>query len=183
MSKIGKLPIVLAQGVTATVQGHEVQLTGPKGNVSYTVPQGLSVVVEDGRMVVAAKDKQDKTIRAMFGLTRANLANIAKGLDAGFEKKLELSGVGYRAQVQGVDLVLSLGYSHPVKFKPLQGVAFAVTDNVISITGTDKVQVGQMAAIVRSVRPPEPYKGKGIKYQGERVRRKAGKAAKAAGGK
>lgn len=183
MSKIGKLPITLSQNVTATVQGQQVQISGPKGNMSYTLPHGVSVVVEDGRMVVAAKNKENKSVRALYGLTRANLANIVKGVDAGFEKKLELAGVGYRAQVQGADLVLSLGYSHPVKFKPLQGVTFAVADNIISITGTDKVQVGQMAAIVRGVRPPEPYKGKGIKYQGERVRRKAGKAAKAAGGK
>jgi large subunit ribosomal protein L6 len=119
----------------------------------------------------------------MFGLTRANLANIIKGLDTGFEKKLELQGVGYRAQMQGNDLVLSLGFSHPVKFSPDPAIKITVAENVITIVGTDKALVGLTAAKIRGVKPPEPYKGKGIRYKGEQVRRKAGKAAKAVGGK
>lgn len=182
MSKIGKLPITLANGVSVTVQGNQVQVNGPKGNVSYAIPEGISVIVEEGRVVVK-KEKDDRTIRAMYGLTRANLANLMKGVDTGFEKKLELSGVGYRATMQGTMLVLSLGFAHPVKITPPAGVTINVVDNGIIVAGGDKIQVGQLAAQIRAVKPPEPYKGKGIKYAGERVRRKAGKAAKAAGAK
>lgn len=183
MSKIGKLPIAIPDGVTVTVQGSQVQINGTKGNSSYTVPAGIAAAVTDGNVVVTAEHKEDRAVRAVYGLTRANLANVIKGMSAGFEKKLELAGVGYRAQMQGTDLVLSLGFSHPVKIKPLQGVTLTVADNGITVTGTDKMSVGQMAAVIRAVRPPEPYKGKGIKYKGERIRRKAGKAAKAAGAK
>ena len=181
MSKIGKLPIILTQGVTATVNGSSVQIAGPKGNASYVVPSGMTVTVADGKVVVEAENKSDKKVRAMYGLTRANLANIVKGLDTGFEKKLELAGVGYRAQMQGTDLVLSLGFSHPVKFTPKAGVTINVVDNVIVISGSNKTDVGEAAANIRAIKKPEPYKGKGIKYVGEKIRRKAGKAAKAAG--
>jgi large subunit ribosomal protein L6 len=183
MSKIGKLPITLGSGVSVSIQGDQAQITGPKGNVSYTIPAGVSVVVEDGRALVTIKDNQDRNVRAVYGLTRANLANIIKGLDTGFEKKLELVGVGYRAVMQGAQLVLSLGFAHPVKFTPPAGVTLNVVDNAIVVGGSDKIAVGQMAAQIRAVKPPEPYKGKGIKYTGEHVRRKAGKAAKAAGAK
>lgn len=183
MSKIGRMPIILTSGTNVTVSGSQVQISGAKGNASYAIPSGMTVEVADGKVVVSTKDTSDKKIRAMYGLTRANLANVIKGVDKGFEKKLELAGVGYRAQMQGTDLVLSLGFSHPVKFKPLPGITIAVVDNSIVITGADKTLVGEMAANIRAVKPPEPYKGKGIKYQGERIRRKAGKAAKAAGAK
>ncbi len=183
MSKIGKLPIPLANGVNVTVSGDQVQVTGVKGNVSYTIPQGMTVTVADGRVTVEAENKNDRTVRAMYGLTRANLANIIKGVDTGFEKKLEMTGVGYKANMQGDTLVLSLGFSHPVKFAPREGLKVAVVDNAIVVSGTDKTLVGELAAEIRAVRPPEPYKGKGIRYKGEHVRRKAGKAAKAAGAK
>ncbi len=183
MSKIGKLPIVLGSGISAVVQGNQVQITAVKGNATYTIPSGMTVTVLDGKITVEQIDKTDKKLRAMYGLTRANLANVIKGVDTGFEKKLELAGVGYRAQMQGNDLVLSLGFSHPVKFTPKDGIKIAVVDNGITISGADKMLVGEMAAEIRAVRPPEPYKGKGIKYKGEKVRRKAGKAAKAAGAK
>ena len=183
MSKIGRMPIILASGVNVTVSGSQVQVTGTKGNVSYTIPSGMTVEVADGKVLVTTKNVNDKKVRALYGLTRANLANVIKGVDKGFEKKLKLAGVGYRAQMQGTELVLSLGFSHPVKFKPLTGVTIAVVDNGIVISGIDKTLVGEMAANIRAVKPPEPYKGKGIKYQGERIRRKAGKAAKAAGAK
>jgi large subunit ribosomal protein L6 len=183
MSKIGRMPITLTSGINVTVSGSQVQITGTKGNASYTIPSGMTVEVAEGKVVVGATNLNDKKVRAMYGLTRANLANVIKGVDKGFEKKLELAGVGYRAQMQGTDLVLSLGFSHPVKFKPLPGVTISVADNVIVISGADKTLVGETAAKIRAVRPPEPYKGKGIKYQGERIRRKAGKAAKAAGAK
>jgi large subunit ribosomal protein L6 len=183
MSKIGKLPITVGNGVTVVVQGDQVQVAGPKGNVSYTVPVGISVKVNEGIVQVDAENKQNRTVRAMYGLTRANLANVIKGVDTGFEKILELTGVGYRAQMQGATLVLSLGFSHPVKFTAPAGIQVSVADNTIIIAGMDKVAVGQLAAQIRAVRPPEPYKGKGIKYKGEKIRRKAGKAAKAAGAK
>ncbi|HZE87268.1 MAG TPA: 50S ribosomal protein L6, partial [Methylomirabilota bacterium] len=163
MSKIGKLPIILGSGVSATVQGSQVNVTGPKGNVNYTFPQGIEVSVTEGKVTVQAKDLSDRKVRALYGLTRANLNNAIKGIDTGFEKRLELVGVGYRAQMQGADLVLSLGFSHPVKFQPKAGITIDVKDNGIIITGTDKMLVGETAANIRAIRPPEPYKGKGIK--------------------
>src|SRR6185369_2611379 len=182
MSKIGRMPIILNSGVTVTVQGSQVQIAGTKGNTVYDVPSGMTVEVVEGKVLVTTKNLTDKKVRAMYGLTRANLNNAIKGVDTGFEKKLELVGVGYRAQMQGTDLVLSLGFSHPVKFSPLPGVKIDVVDNGITISGADKTLVGELAARIRAVRPPEPYKGKGIKYKGEKIRRKAGKAAKAAAG-
>lgn len=181
MSKIGKMPIALNTGVTVTVQGSELQASGLKGSASMTLPAGIHVTVAENIVTVTTDDLSDKKSKAMYGLMRANIANLIKGVDTGFEKKLEMTGVGYKAQMQGTDLVLSLGFSHPVKFTPLDGVKIAVVDNGIVVTGNDKSQVGEMAAKIRAVRPPEPYKGKGIRYKGERIRRKAGKAAKAAG--
>ncbi len=181
MSKIGKLPITLGSNVAVQVQGSEATVTGPKGTMSMTIPAGVKVAQEEGKVILTVDDQEDRKVRAMYGLTRANLANLIKGVDTGFEKQLEIVGVGYRANMQGTDLVLSLGFAHPVKFKPVTGIALSVTDNVISVAGSDKVQVGEIAAEIRAAKPPEPYKGKGIKYKGERIRRKAGKAAKAAG--
>lgn len=183
MSKIGKLPIPVANGVTVAVENNKINVTGPKGTASIDLPAGIGIDQQEGKVVVTAQNKEDRKVRAMYGLTRANLANLIKGLDAGFQKQLEITGVGYRAQMQGTDLVLSLGFSHPVKIKPLNGLTLAVADNVITISGSDKTLVGEMAAKIRGVKPPEPYKGKGIRYKDERVRRKAGKAAKAAGAK
>ncbi len=181
MSKIGKLPITIVQGVSLTVEDKAVQVTGPKGMATVNKPEGIAVNINETTVIVSAKEQNDKKIRSLFGMFRANLANAMKGVDSGFEKKLEMAGVGYRSQMQGEDLVLSVGFSHPVKFSPKDGIKLGVADNVISVSGMDKAMVGEMAAEIRAVRPPEPYKGKGIKYQGEYVRRKAGKAAKAAG--
>lgn len=181
MSKIGKLPITISQGVSLSVEANSVKVTGPKGEAIVNKPEGIEVKVSEGVATVSAKEQNDKKIRSLFGMFRANLANAVKGVDTGFEKKLEMTGVGYRAQMQGADLVLSLGFSHPVKFTPKSGIKLNVADNVMSVMGIDKALVGEMAAEIRSVRPPEPYKGKGIRYQGEYIRRKAGKAAKAAG--
>jgi len=183
MSKIGKLPIILQEGTTVAVQGRQVQITAPKGTATYQLPEGIAIEVADSKIMVKTSAPLSNQLRALYGLTRANLANIIKGINTGFEKKLELSGVGYRAQMQGNDLVLSLGFSHPVKFSQPAGIKISVADNVITISGADKMLVGQVAAQIRAIRPPEPYKGKGIKYKGERIRRKAGKAAKAAGAK
>lgn len=183
MSKIGKLPITVGNGVTVTVNAREVTVAGPKGNGTLPLPEGIDIVTQEGKVVVTAKNVADRKVKAMYGLTRANLANLIKGLDTGFQKQLEINGVGYRAAMQGTDLSLSLGFSHPVKFHPQQGVTITVADNVITVAGSDKQLVGEAAAMIRKVKPPEPYKGKGIRYKGERVRRKAGKAAKAAGAK
>lgn len=180
MSKIGKKPIEIKSGITVMVQGSLVKINGPKGQFEYQIPDGIEVVVEDTRVIVKPTKKNDKTVSALFGLTRANLANMMSGAEKEFEKKLELVGVGYKAQLQGVDLVLSLGFSHPVRFTPKAGIKFLVAGNVITVSGSDNSLVGEMAANIRAVKPPEPYKGKGIKYVGEKIRKKAGKAAKAA---
>lgn len=183
MSKIGKLPISLTQGTTVTVTNDQVAISGTKGNTTYTLPKGFSLNQEENVVTVVPPKTMNGTLRAMYGLTRANLANAVKGVETGFEKKLELVGVGFRSQMQGEDLVLSLGYSHPVKITPLAGIKIAVVDGIIVVSGISKSDVGLMADKIRGVRPPEPYKGKGIKYVGEYIRRKAGKAAKAVGGK
>lgn len=183
MSKIGKLPITVKDTMSVSITGQEISVTGSKGTYTTVIPAGIEVSYEDGKMTVTQTKKNDVHTRALYGLTRATLANLVTGAEEGFVKKLELTGVGYRAVVQGTDLVLSLGFSHPVKFKPEPGITFAVQDNVILVSGSDKTVVGNTAANIRKVRPPEPYKGKGIKYAGEFIRRKAGKAAKAVGGK
>ena len=173
--------ITISEGINVSIADSIIKVTGSKGEMTFPIPAGIKVELKDNQVIVSQENTNDRFGRAAFGLTRASLANMIKGTGVGFEKKLELVGVGYRAQMQGSDLVLSLGYSHPVKFKPLTGVEIKVEDNVISVTGIDKMLVGQAADKIRSIRPPEPYKGKGIKYVGEYVRRKAGKAAKAVG--
>lgn len=182
MSKIAIIPIIIRENVSVSFEGNKVLVNGPKGSLSFSVPEGIKAEVKEGQIIVSQKKENDEKTRPLFGLTRAILNNLVKGVSEGFEKKLELSGVGYRAQASGNTLTLSVGYSHPVIIKVQDGITFGVQENVITITGIDKVLVGDTAAKVRSIRPPEPYKGKGIKYVGERVRRKAGKAAKAVGG-
>ncbi|MCL5970644.1 MAG: 50S ribosomal protein L6 [Patescibacteria group bacterium] len=188
MSKIGKMPVEIKEGVNVALENRVVSVTGPKGNFSYTLPEGINIKKEDEKLVISQETsnvdkKKLKKLSALSGLVRATIANYITGVNEGFEKKLELSGVGYRAQVAGNDLVLSLGFSHPVKVSAVPGITFKVAENVISIAGSDKSLVGDVAAKIRAIRPPEPYKGKGISYKGERIRRKAGKAAKAVGGK
>lgn len=180
MSRIGKQPVLIKDGVTLSLEDGVVVASGPKGKLSFAIPDQIAVAVENGSAKVSmiAPSKQ---LRALFGLTRASIANMVKGVSEGFSKELLLSGVGYRAQTSGQDLSLSVGFSHPVKFVAPTGVTFAVVENTITISGIDKKLVGDIAAEIRSVRPPEPYKGKGISYKGERIRRKAGKAAKAVG--
>ena len=182
MSKIGRLPIIVPEGVNISVQDNIVSVNGTKGQATYTIPQGIRVSLKDSKVLLEL-DEIGSVTKALYGLTRANLANVIKGMHVGFEKKLELHGVGYRAQMQGTDLVLSLGFSHPVKFRPDSSIKITVAENIITVTGTNKALVGLMADKIRSVKPPEPYKGKGIRYKGEQVKKKAGKAAKAVGGK
>ncbi len=183
MSKIGRTPIIIKDGVNIALENNIVKISGTKGQSVYTIPSGINISQEDGKLTLSVDNNNDRSKRAMFGLTRANLANVIKGVSEGFERKLELIGTGFRAQMQGTDLVLSLGFSHPVKFHVDPQVKITVVENVITVTGTDKTLVGLTAARIRDIKPPEPYKGKGIKYKGEFIRRKAGKAAKAVGGK
>ena len=182
MSKIAKKPVEIKTGVNVTIENQEVKISGPKGNLTFNVPLGIKAQVKDGNIIVSQLKENDEKTKALFGLTRSILVNLVKGVTEGFEKKLELSGVGFRAQSSGDTLTLSLGFSHPVIVKGDPGITFAVEENVITIMGIDKILVGNTAAKIRKLRPPEPYKGKGIKYIGERIRRKAGKAAKAVAG-
>jgi large subunit ribosomal protein L6 len=163
--------------VKIDIDGSAVKVTGPRGNLSRVVDSEMRLHVEDGRVMVTRPSDQPRH-RAMHGLTRALVANMVTGVDQGFRKTLELVGVGYRAQKQGTKLVLALGFSHPVEIDPPDGISFEVEGPRVHIDGIDKEQVGQVAANIRKLRPPEPYLGKGIRYQGERVRRKAGKSGK-----
>jgi large subunit ribosomal protein L6 len=182
MSRIGNLPISVPKEVVATVNDSLVEFKGPKGQVSFVVPAGIGVKLDNGIITVSCY-RNDKKTKSMFGFVRAHLANEITGITTGFTKTLELSGVGYRAVVQGANLVLSVGFSHQVTIAPPKGVTFAVSEGRIVVSGSNKQVVGQVAANVRAVKPPEPYKGKGIKYEGEYIRKKAGKSAKAVGGK
>jgi large subunit ribosomal protein L6 len=181
MSRIGRLPVELPQGVTAEVTGHEIKIVGPRGTMSQTYPRTIDVEVKDGEVLVTLK-KVTKQGSSSFGTTRALIANIVKGVSEGWKKQMEIIGTGYKAEVQGDSLVLTVGYSHPIKIEAPEGITFKVEKSFITVEGNNKETVGQVSADIRSTRPPEPYKGKGIKYVGEIIRRKAGKAAKTAGG-
>jgi len=177
LSRIGKQPIELPSGVNVAIGPGRVQVNGPLGELSQSVPARMQISQEDGSLVVKRPTERGDD-RALHGLTRSLLANMVEGVTKGFEKRLELQGVGYRAALRGTDLELNVGYSHPVVIKPPQGINFEVPDATsVLVKGIDKQQVGEMAAQVRKVRPPEPYKGKGIRYEGEYVRRKVGKRA------
>jgi len=180
MSKIGRLPITIPSGVTLTLDGNQVAVKGPKGELHYTVNNKIKLALENGVLTIT-RTSEDKPVRALHGLTRALIANMVKGVSVGFSKTMELVGTGYRARLAGTKLILSLGYSHEIEFVPPQGIELKVEGtNSITVSGYDIQAVGQVAAEIRSYRKPEPYKGKGIRYAGEVVRRKAGKAAKAA---
>ncbi len=178
MSNIGKQPIKIKDGVQVTVENNKAVVSGPKGALEQNIPSGIAVEVADGQIVVK-KTRESRELEKFYGLTRALLANMVTGVSEGFTKQLELSGVGYRAKVEGRDLVLNVGFAHPVRINPPEGVTFAMTDNIINVQGINKELVGDIASKIRKVRPPDPYKAKGIKYVGEIVRRKAGKSAKA----
>ncbi len=179
MSRIGKLPVSIPGGVTITVgDDNLVTVKGPKGALSTKVSPEMKVTQEDGTLHVE-RSSDDKRHRALHGLTRSLIHNMVVGTTEGFEKKLEIVGVGYRAQMDGNNLVLNVGYSHPVTIEPPEGISFALaTPNKLAVKGIDKQLVGQVAADIRAVRRPEPYKGKGIRYENEYVRRKAGKTGK-----
>ncbi len=176
MSRIGKKPIDLPQGVDVSVDGTAVRVEGPKGVLEREFHGNIRIRVEDGRLLVERKSDSPLD-KSLHGLSRTLLNNMVTGVTAGFQKTLELVGVGYRASKQGKKLVLAVGYSHPVEIEPPEGIDIDVpTPNKVVVRGVDKEKVGAVAANIREVREPEPYKGKGIKYEGERIRRKAGKA-------
>jgi large subunit ribosomal protein L6 len=180
MSRIGKEPIAIPDGVDVDLQGSRVTVTGPGGTLHQDVSPELTVRLDDGTVRVE-RPSDEREHRALHGLTRTLIANMVEGVTKGFEKRLEIQGVGYRAALRGSDLELQVGYSHPVEFSAPEGISFEVpAPNRIVVKGIDKQLVGETAARIRKVRKPEPYKGKGIRYEGEYVRKKAGKAAKAA---
>jgi large subunit ribosomal protein L6 len=180
LSRIGKLPIQLPAPVKVTLQPGHVKVEGPKGQLERTLPADITVKQVDGQLVFE-RPSDDYKHRALHGLVRSLVANMVIGVNEGYTKHLELVGVGYRVAKQGDEITLSLGFSHPIKFKPPAGVTIDVQDQTkFSVSGIEKEAVGQVAADIRGFRPPEPYKGKGVMYRGEKVRRKAGKAGKGA---
>ncbi|HZC30565.1 MAG TPA: 50S ribosomal protein L6 [Gaiellaceae bacterium] len=177
MSRIGRKPIEIPSGVTVSLDPGRVQVAGPLGTLQQQVPLRMRIAQEEATIVVSRPTERGDD-RALHGLTRTLISNMVEGVTKGFEKRLEIQGVGYRAALKGSDLELLVGYSHPVTIKPRTGITFEVpTPTQVIVKGTDKQQVGQTAAEIRKVRPPEPYKGKGIRYEGEYVRRKVGKRA------
>jgi large subunit ribosomal protein L6 len=181
MSKIGKQPVLIPAGVTVEVDGHNVKVTGPKGTMERHFPAEISVEVKEGKVLVSTKGS-GKYIMSIFGTIRALINNDVKGVSEGWSKKLELVGTGFKAELAGTILSLTVGYSHPVKIEAPKGITFKVEKTVVTVEGFDRELVGQVSADIRGVRPPEPYKGKGIKYSDEVIRRKAGKAAAAKAG-
>ncbi|MFQ5522427.1 MAG: 50S ribosomal protein L6 [Acidimicrobiia bacterium] len=179
MSRVGKMPVTVPSGVEVTIDGSRVAVKGPKGELSRTFPERISFVMESEAITVSRPDDSRQS-KALHGLSRALLHNMVVGVSEGYTKELEIQGVGYRAALKGSNIELQVGFSHPVTVAPPEGVTFEVPEPTkIKVSGIDKELVGQVAASIRKVRPPEPYKGKGIRYSGEYVRRKAGKAGKA----
>ena len=181
MSRIGRMPIEVPAGVSVEIQGSLVRVKGPRGELARTFDKDMTILVE-GKQLRVSRPTDSPSHRALHGLTRALLANMVQGVSSGFQKRLHVEGVGYRAETQGGDLVLNVGYSHPVRITPPEGITITVDKGYrdLVVEGVDKELVGEVAAKIRAVRRPEPYKGKGIRYQDEQVRRKAGKAGKAA---
>lgn len=178
MSRIGKDPVAVPAGVEVTVNGQDIAVKGPKGQLSLTIAEPISVAQEDGRLVVSRPDDERRS-RSLHGLTRTLIANMVTGVTQGYEKKMEIFGVGYRVQQKGSNLEFALGYSHPVPIEAPEGITFVVeSPTKFSVSGIDKQKVGQISAVIHGLRKPDPYKGKGIRYAGEVVRRKVGKTGK-----
>ncbi len=179
MSRIGKRPIPIPSKVTLTIEGQQITVKGPKGELTRVLPAQV-ILEQEGEALLVKRRDESRMARQRHGLSRTLVANMVDGVSQGFQKRLEIQGVGYRAQVQGRNLILNVGYSKPVEMNPPEGITVAVENNTnVIVSGIDKEIVGNVAAQIRAVRPPEPYKGKGIRYAGEQVRRKAGKAGKA----
>jgi large subunit ribosomal protein L6 len=175
MSRIGKKLIEIPQGVKVETTEKEIKVSGPKGELKQTIHPEIKVEIKDGKIFVSPKTELSKKGRGLWGLYRALISNMVTGVSKGFEKKLEIEGVGFKANVEGENLVLNLGFTNPVKIAKIPGVNFLVEKNVVTVSGPDKERVGHMAALIRKQKKAEPYKGKGIKYQGEKIRRKEGK--------
>ena len=181
MSRVGRLPVVVPSGVDVKIEGSHVEIKGPKGEMAFTFSPQIEILLNENEIQVN-RPSDAREMRSLHGTTRALIQNMVTGVSDGFQKELQLVGVGYRANMEGKNLVLNVGYSHPVVVEPPEGISFEVGDRnqQIFISGIDKQAVGQIAADVRKIRPPEPYKGKGIRYKDEYIRRKAGKAGKVA---
>ena len=187
MSRIGKQPIKVSQGTEIKIEGDTIKVKGSKGELSFDLPSEIKAEMKEDNILISPRNKETKQnesadkkaneVSALWGLTRALIFNMVKGVTEGFEKKLEIQGVGYKAAMQGNKLVMQLGFSHPVELEMPEGVELKVEKNIIIVSGIDKQKVGQTAAKIRDFKKPEPYKGKGIRYEGEKVRRKAGKKA------
>jgi large subunit ribosomal protein L6 len=178
MSRIGKVPVPVPAGVTVTIDGDVVTVKGPKGTLAHTIPSPIEVAQENGTLVVTRPD-DERLSRSLHGLTRTLLSNLVVGVTDGYQKKLEIVGTGYRVVAKGSNLEFALGFSHPVVVEPPSGITFTVeAPTRFTVSGIDKQQVGEVAANIRKLRKPEPYKGKGVRYAGEQVRRKVGKAGK-----
>lgn len=178
MSRIGKKPILIPDGVEVKIEDSKITIKGPKGELQREIRPEIKIEIKEGK-ILTIPEKETKKTKAFWGLTRALVFNMVKGVTEGYKKKLQMEGVGYKANLEGEDLILQVGFSHPVKIKKTEGIEFSVEKNIITVSGIDNELVGQLAAKIRAVRPPEPYKGKGIRYVGEQVRRKAGKKAAA----
>ncbi len=199
MSRVGKKPILIPQGIDVKIEGQTIKVSGPKGELSREIRPEIKIDIKDYNPPTASShpDKsgrapgkiflhlliETKKNKALWGLSRALLANMLKGVNEGYEKKLEIQGLGYKAQLPEENLLLYVGYSHPVEIKAPPGIKFSVDKNIITVSGIDKELVGEISAVIRRVKPPEPYKGKGIRYLGEKIRKKMGKKAVAAGTK
>jgi len=181
MSRIGRMPIAVPSGVQIKIDGHQVSVKGKRGELIREFHPDIEIKLDDGKVIVT-RPSDSPSHRALHGTTRALLANMVKGVSEGFTKVLQIEGVGYRATMEGTHLVFYLGFSHPIKVEPPAGIKFVADEKAktVTIDGNDREQVGQVAANLRKLRPPEPYKGKGVMYQGEHIRRKAGKAGKVA---
>lgn len=175
MSRIGKKPIEIPEAVTIDIQGQDLKVSGQKGELKMKIHQDIAVATQDGKVFVSPKKPLSKREKGIFGLYRMLVFNMIEGVSKGFEKKLEIEGVGYKASVQGEELVLNVGFINPVRIKKPEGVNFSVEKNVITVSGINKEKVGQVSAEIRAAKKAEPYKGKGIKYLGEKIRRKEGK--------
>ena len=182
MSRVGEMPITVPSGVTVSIKKDQVTVTGPKGELSRAISPDIAIDQQDNTLTVS-RPSDNKEHRSLHGLTRSLVANMVEGVSSGFDKYLEIVGVGYRAEKTGDKLTFRVGYSHLVEVSPLPGVSFAVEGNRVKVSGIDKEVVGEMAARIRKIRPPDPYKGKGIRYAGEKVRLKPGKAGKVIGKK
>jgi len=179
MSRIGKLPVAVPAGVEVTIDGQLIKVKGPKGTLEHTLAEPITVERDETGTLLVKRPNDERTSKALHGLTRTLVNNLVVGVTAGYEKKLEIHGVGYRVQAKGSDLEFALGFSHPVKIEAPEGITFKVeTPTRFSVSGIDKQKVGQISAVIRKLRRPDPYKGKGLRYEGEKIRRKVGKTGK-----